>query len=438
MVGSVWELARILRTRRLASEELERIRNDRLRSVVRNAFDHVPYYRSLFLSAGLGPDDIRTVEDLPKLPITTKRDLRAAGLNNITARWADLGSCVTITGNGTTGEPFATYRTRSEQRTYFMLFMASLLSIGFRPTDRLCILGPVWPMPRRIHHRLGLFRRTVIPFSLSLEDQVRRLKEFQPTILWFYPSVLRAVMHYLKKPLREIIRPRILIGTAEVLDDVLRDRLNDELDADCFDLYGSSEFGPLAWECHAHEGLHLCADHFVFECLDSSSGSEAEPDAHAVVTSLYGYAMPFLRYRLEDLCDFDLRRCSCGSAFPLIGPVKGRENDLIKLPSGRCMSPLALQTALKRLPMVDQWRVVQESTGDLIVELAVNTPPVGQSFLDETEQEIRSLLGEPVNVEIRLVDFARDGKLKFKTFVSKIELPDSEARAVERSQDRWE
>ena len=101
------------------------------------------------------------------------------------------------------------------------------------------------------------------------------------------------------------------------------------------------------------------------------------------------------------------------------------------------MSPLALQTALKRLPMVDQWRAVQESTGELVVELAFNSA-VGQSFLEETEQEIRSLLGEPVNVEIRLVDFARDGKLKFKTFVSKIELPDSEARAVERSQDRWE
>src|SRR5271157_2867932 len=110
----------------LSAKRLERMRDEKLRSVVRNAFDHVPYYRALFLSAGIRPDDIRTAEDLPKLPVTTKRDLRAAGPANITARWTDLASCRTWTSNGTTGEPFVTYWGRSEERTYFMLFMASL------------------------------------------------------------------------------------------------------------------------------------------------------------------------------------------------------------------------------------------------------------------------------------------------------------------------
>lgn len=404
----------------LSPERLERMRDAKLRSVVRNAFDHVPYYRALFLSAGIRPDDIRTAEDLPKLPVTTKRDLRAAGPEKITARWADLSACRTWTTNGTTGEPFVNYWGRTEERTYFMLFMASLLSIGLRPTDRLCVLGPAWTTDRRMYHRFGLFRREVISVSLPFEAQIARLKSFRPTVLWFFPSALRALMHNLGGPLRELIRPRLAISTGEVLDHALRGRVTSDLGVECFDLYGSGEFGPLAWECRAHEGLHFYADHFILECLDIPGAWDMKQAGCAVVTSLYHYVMPFLRYKLEDLCECGFRSCSCGSGLPLIGYVGGRVNELIRLPSGRLLSPLIFQQILRPVRNVEQWRVVQESPGDFVVELAMKDR-VDKSILDEVRKDILSYLGEAVNIEMHVVDFMHAETLKFRTFISKIQ-----------------
>ena len=169
MIRRVLKLRSIVKNRRRTPSELELLRQKKLQAVIRNAYDHVQYYRSLFRSVGLSPDDIRTPEDLQHVPITTKDDLRAAGTENVTARWADLATCITTRTHGSSGKPFTVYRTASEHTTLPMLNMASLMAIGFRPRDRLAVLGPDSVKPPGLQHRMGLYRREHIPLStLSL------------------------------------------------------------------------------------------------------------------------------------------------------------------------------------------------------------------------------------------------------------------------------
>jgi phenylacetate-CoA ligase len=120
MIHEVLELRRMFRNRKLPPQELEALRERKLRAVIRNAYEHVPYYRSRFRSAGISPDDIRMVEDLRNLPISTKEEMRAAGPENTIADWGDPSSLITERTSGITGKPFTVYRTAAEARTIGM------------------------------------------------------------------------------------------------------------------------------------------------------------------------------------------------------------------------------------------------------------------------------------------------------------------------------
>lgn len=423
MIRQLLELARIYLSRRLSPQELGRLQSKRLRAVIRNAFDHVPYYRSLMESAGLAPSDIHSVEDLRRIPITTKEDLRRAGLHNITADWADLSSCSTTTTNGSTGEPITTYRTKSETNVYFMLFMYSLLTIGFRPQDKLCILGPYWEIRQRFRHKIGIFRRQIIGASVPMEAQIQRLRDFQPDILWFYPTALRALMHNLNKPLGDLIRPRIMVSTAEVFDEVLKQRVREQVDAQLADFYGSGEFGMIASQCTSCEAMHVISPYIHVECLERGEPAAPGKLGTVVATSLHNFAMPMIRFDLQDICRFSLKGCSCGCAWPLIDPPVGRDNDLITLPSGTIISPVGLQQVLKKYPDLEQWRLIQESPDRFVLRLSLRSEPAA-GLLEEIRSRFVDHLPEPTHFQVEAGDFIVEDGLKFRTVISKVPKPD--------------
>ena len=140
MIAEILELRQLLPNRKLSADELAELQNRKLRAVIHHAYENVPYYRSLFSSVGLSPGDIFTVEDLKHVPVTTKDDLRTAGVERTTTKGLDLASCHTQDTSGTTGKPFTTYLTDSEARIQKNVAFRALLSIGIRPRDRLTVL----------------------------------------------------------------------------------------------------------------------------------------------------------------------------------------------------------------------------------------------------------------------------------------------------------
>jgi phenylacetate-CoA ligase len=210
----------------------------------------------------------------------------------------------------------------------------------------------------------------------------------------------------------------IILG-GEVFDKNLKKLVEDDLDAEWFDSYGAYECGQIGWECTHHEGLHVNSDYVYVEYLPPENSSEEVNARTVTITNLFAFAQPFIRYKLGDLCVPSNKRCSCGRGLPLIDHLIGREDDLVKLPSGRIMTPNIFHYVLAGRTDVEQWRVVQESEDRVVLKLVMPERPDGE-LLDSLRSKCLEYLGEPVRIDIELVDFMEEETAKFRTFISNV------------------
>jgi phenylacetate-CoA ligase len=419
MISTALELRRLLRNRYLSPPKLRALQESKLRALIRHSYDNVPHYRSLFRSAGLYPEDVRTIEDLQHVPVTTKDDLRAPGAESAIAEGVDLSSCYSGRTSGTTGQPFVVYLSAQEARTRQLVRFRALLTAGFGPRDRLCVLRPRSHAPGFLG-RLGLYRQEHISSFLSLPEQIRHLQRTQPTVFIASPTELKAILHEVDYRLGEIIRPRMFINYLEVMDEGLAKRLKADTGAEMFNFYDSAEFAEIASDCPAHQGLHVNADQLILECLDDD-GEPARPGEPGVVviTRLSGYTMPFIRYRLGDISTSVEKQCPCGSSFPLIGPPVGREYDLVRLPSGRILPTIPLFRIVNKLDGIEQYRIIQESHDHFVLLMVPRDNPE-QAVLSDLRARLIRYLGEPAGFDIQIVDFMQEDAPKFKKFISKL------------------
>jgi phenylacetate-CoA ligase len=407
------ELLRLLRGRLPSGDELEAIRGRRLRSLVRHAFDNVAYYRRLFDSAGLHPGDIRSVEDLRHVPISTRDQLRGAGEDGF-ARGVDRAAGMIARTSGSTGRPWSIFRTRGENRLRRALDFRSMRWAGVEPRDVIATVGPVRSVSRPLA-KLGLYRTEHVSPFLGIDQQIERLRQIRPSVLWIYPSALRALLRHAGS-LAAVARPRMLITAAEPFDDLLRRRVLEERPIETRNFYGAVEAGRIAWECATGEGLHVNADCVVVELAEDEVEGAARP---VVITNLSARAMPILRYRLGDRVELVDRPCSCGASLPLMRPPAGRDWDLIELPSGRLVPPWGVSATLVPLPELRQYRVVQKSVDRLLIQLRCEPAPA-PGAVDALRAKLEQHFGEPLRLDIELVERIDEGAGKFRVYVSEI------------------
>jgi phenylacetate-CoA ligase len=418
MIREIRELISVHRVGRMPASELRELQNGKLRALVRHACQNVPYYRSLFDTAGLSPAAVRDINDLQHVPITSKADLKRAGLSAIIDRRVDPSSRKSWRTSGTTGDQFDLYGSNGELAIRAMVTFRAYRTIGFGPGDRLCHLGPGLP---RLNWWIVPYRNKSISALRPMNEQIRELRAARPTILRVWPTAFRALLHQVDYRLSDIARPRALITSAEVFDPSLRRRVKADLpDIEIFNFWAAMEFGEIACECPAHEGLHVQADQVILEILrgDGQPCAAGQPGS-AVITALCNYTMPLIRYRLGDICTAISGTCSCGSVFPLISAPQGRHEDVIRLPSGQLRSALGLGTVVDGFDEVDQYRFIQESRDHLVVKLVLFND-VGEEAVARFRAGLMDYLGEPIRVDIDIVDSITQDRYKFRKFISKV------------------
>jgi phenylacetate-CoA ligase len=420
MLTELAELAVLMRNRRLPLERLRQLQDRRLCAVVRHAYDAVPYYRDLFTAARLAPGDIRSVDDLRHIPITTKAAMKSAGLPRLVAHGSDLSACTRSRTNGTEGLLFDSWHDRTEARTRRLLGFRRLREAGYGPRDRLVVLGPSFHPPPRPHHRLGFFRTSHLPASRPVPDYVSLLRQVRPTILKAWPTVLMMLRGDVSGPFAEVAQPRAVFTSSEVCPESIRRWIRNNMRAEPFELYVASEVGEIAWECRAHQGLHVNADHVLVECLDQC-GQPCAPgeSGSVVVTSLYGGTMPFLRYRLGDEAAPIAGPCPCGCAFPRMSVPAGRVNDLIRLPSGAVMPCTRVLFGLFGEDDIQQLRFIQDDH-DRFRLLLVPSAAFRPARLAHFRAVVLESLGEPVAVSVEAVESIPSEPGKHRWFVSKL------------------
>lgn len=398
--------------------ELEEIQNKKLRGLIRHAYQNVPFYRDAFKKRGIPPDNIKTVQDLVKLPILKKKDIQERPQDFIAQNFNIKQFRKTRT-SGSTGIPLTLYTAPTDESYNKTVNVRAMMENGMKLTHKLMeITHPESFTNKSWFQWLGIYRKERLSVYDSPEINVNKFAEYSPDILIGYPSVLSMMADYITQNNIRITPPEKIFTSAEMLFDGMRKKIVSTFGCDVIDLYGCTELRRLAWECSKHEGYHADIDFAVIEIV--KDGSLEDEDGSIIVTGLHNYAMPLIRYQNGDAAQTSQHTCSCGRGLPLIGKIKGRMDDMIVLPSGRVISPRSINV-LDYINGINQYRIIQEEKGLFVVQIEINAR-FSEKTIHEIEEQIRKgCLNEHVTIQIKEVEkIPQEKSGKIRTVISKV------------------
>jgi len=384
--------------------ELMNIQLKRLKAIIRYAYDYVPYYHRLFKSAKFKPEYLKDQDDMRRIPTTAKEDLQKSYPDTI-AKGIDLSKQSSTYTSGSTGIPLKVIKDKRTDACYGAKFEYPFLECGVKRGDKLVQIRYVTEsiiMPK-IFSWIPTY---LVPVYDKNERIVNVLKQINLDAILTYPSVLMDLSN------SDIsgINPKVIFSLGETLPQHCRNSVRRAFNVEINDIYGSEEFGFVAFECNEHTGLHVITDCALLEFLKDEEPVAAGEVGEIVVTGLYNHAMPFIRYRLEDLGIPSDERCGCGRAWPVIKSVEGKTRDFFVLPSGRKISPGALLRSFyeemkEQVFGISQWQLIQEKRNKVLLNV-VKGKEFDANAIERIRKKIEAIfvrLGENVEVNLQVV-----------------------------------
>lgn len=351
--------------------------NKRLRSVVRYAYDFVPFYNRTFRLAGIRPDSIKTVSDLGKLPIVGKNEIREDP-DSLISREFRQQDLRTLSTSGSTGKPLRIFVSKDEDGFRKAKHLRANMSCGHMPLDRwVTVTSPShFSEVSGFQHMLGIYAPVFVSVFADVRTQLSAVAEIRPDVLDGYSSSLFVLAKEADRTSMDAIRPKAIFGGAELADDATRRFVEEVFDAPFYDQYATIEFERMAWQCPARFGYHMDADALVMQFVDENGEDVAEGESGEIVcTSLFNYAMPFIRYAVGDTGISSDEECPCGRKLPLMKMIEGRKDSLLFLPGGRILSPRAFTVAMGRFPSnqcIEQYRVTQKKIDRFEIQIVAH------------------------------------------------------------------
>ena len=401
------------RPHRAERATLEAFQLRRLRALVRHAYDHVPFYRRRFEAARFEPEQVRSLADLERIPIVDKEDLREAGTDCI-ADDVDRSRLIARPTSGTTGLPFDVWRTRGEVKLLTAIALRRLHMHGIHVRDhRVVVKSPEpgmtgGPEPNPIHARLGFNPRVGVDATHSRDRIVARLRELRPDVISGWSQALADTASILRDEDREVLRPRLICPGGETLSVRARALIAEGFRAPILDRYAADEIMQMADECRAGGTFHLIESTGLFEVVTDARGTRALPgeSGELLLTGLFSWSMPFIRYRIGDRVTAGELGCPCGAAVPTLLRIEGRTMDLFELPDGRRIHPYLLDVPLlAEVPWLQKYQFVQQSRDRValrLMPLPAATPPPGAAA--DLERRIANDRSLPWTVRCEIVD----------------------------------
>ena len=333
-------------------EQILAWQNERLVKQVRHVYDHVPYYRKKMEEKGVTTEDIRSVEDLSKLPFLTKADLRDAYPYGLCGM--PLSQCVRIQStSGTTGRRVVAFYTQHDIDLWDECCARAIMAAGGTNEDVVQVsygygLFTGGPGLNGGSHKVGCL--TLPMSSGNTERQIQFMCDLGATIICCTPSYAAYLAESINEQgLRDKIHLKAGIFGAEAWTQEMRRDIEKALGIKAYDIYGLTEIsGPgVAFECSAQTGMHINEDHFIAETIDPDTG-EVLPDGskgELVFTCLTKEAFPLLRYRTRDICVLTREKCSCGRTHVKMSKPMGRSDDML-IVKGVNVFPSQIETVL--------------------------------------------------------------------------------------------
>jgi len=408
----------------ISPEKLKRFQDRALRRAVKYAYS-VPVYNKKYKEVNIHPNDIKGIDDLHKLPMVSKNDMRKVFPNGIIPNNVNKNKLWLISSSGSTGKPFSFYRDT------FGLFLDlvygdrchRIVDINWRK-DRLTSFGPHdtpgrydYAIKHAIVDNLKIFSSSMvnvqhIPYSFKdIDKKIEKINSFKPDYILAPPIEIQALATLKKKGYGKDIKPRVIVTSGGMLDGYLRSYIQDAFQCRVVDMYSSVEMSTGAIECK--EGnYHVLSDYIYLEVLDDKGEpvSSGEP-GNVVLTRFFGKGTPFIRYTgLEDIITPLYDTCSCGMHSQLIKRIDGRQVHQIKSPDGKYITPYIFTEPMRILKTdkLLQYQVVQEKLDKIDILIVINEdkrnePPSVDKLIAELKKEYYKIFGKTFEFEVKEV-----------------------------------
>ena len=417
MYKALYYLPHVLKNQYLKPENLKKLQEKRLRNLVQHAYRNTRFYKEKFRKAGITPHDIHGLDELEKIPFTTKEEVVKGA--NIAAGYHE-GNCDVHFTSGTSGTTLKVLYDIENHAYEIALTCRYHWAQGVRPWHNYFMIlhDPVelkGAQKRSIFHK-----RMSIPGDIPDEEKVELARKYRPQVIAGHLSTLVAMAKIVQEK-KISIAPKIIIIGGELNPPPYRQYVETVFGGQTFDKYGAFETKSIAWECNQHN-MHIDADSVIVECVKGGEVVTAQERGEVVVTSLWNWAMPFIRYRLGDSGVLSDEVCGCGRTLPLMKVIEGRIDDFIVLPSGNVLPPTALVPLFFKTQEIEQFRIIQNRKDLLEVEIMPNkdyTGVVEKTILEKLEK----IINEPIHIQIKKVETINQKvKTKYRTVISNVKM----------------
>ncbi|RJQ27870.1 MAG: phenylacetate--CoA ligase family protein [Peptococcaceae bacterium] len=404
-------------------EELRQEQEKQLRRIISFAYENVPYYRKLFNALRIIPGDIKGIKDLEGLPILTKEIIKQNRADFRPVNLKKIKYYESATG-GSTGTPFKYRLERFDKFLSAALLYRGWGYGGYELGDRTVLLANAALSPG-VKSKLAVITqeiarniRKLSAFDMDdkgIKSYIKVMNSFKPKFIRGCASSIYFFARWIAKNRPALHQPVAVFTTAEKLYPVMREMIKDAFKCNVYDTYGLNDGGVSAFECPDYSGLHIDTERSVMEVVDENGEQLENGEGKILATSLYNYAMPFIRYDTGDLGRITINTCRCGRGYKLLQEVIGRNFDILVTPEGKGIHGCFFtNTILEYCPGIKEYQVVQERLDRIVVKIFPEED-FKENQLDKVKEVIRKRSkGWQVEFEfVDKIDRTSSGKYQF-------------------------
>jgi phenylacetate-CoA ligase len=422
------EFDRLKKFDRLSGAQTSQLQTQKLDKLIKHAGKTTEWYRKIIASKKIDIALPINIADLAFFPVTTKLDIRENTEQFLSSSYT-RDSLNTAKTGGSTGVSLNLFFDEPCQQLRNAAQMYADNLAGWNIGDRVAAVWGNPPIARSLKEKLRsyLLERTIYLDTMDLNSTsmmafVKLWQAFSPEVIFGHSHSIYILAQFLLKNNIQNVRPKGIVATSMMLVEHERIIIEQAFSCKVTNRYGCEEVGLIAVECEQHQGMHINNAHLIVECLDGNDQpvKSGEP-GKLVITDLNNYAMPLIRYRVEDVGILSERQCSCGRTSPLLERLEGRVADFLKKADGGQVAGVSLvERTLTKIPGIEQMQLVQEQ----LHEIHINRVK-GKEYNEQTDQLLINELKLVFDADVALIindvtSIAQEKSGKYRFSICKI------------------
>ncbi len=382
-------------------QEIQKLQWKKFKFMLSHAYDNCEIYHKKMKSSGLRPEDIKSKQDLLKIPTIDKEEYRKNFPSGVLAKGYNLKNCYLARTSGSTGEPLQIAIDPDAILQKMIINLRTCEMANYRIGEKLLQVSAQIDIGYNQVFNLLLRRKYISPFEEDIKKTIDEINLFKPTAIVGYTSFIKLLAETIRDDKNYNFSLKSIMTTGELLLPNSREKIEDTFNTELFDQYGSVEFGRISGECSEHQGYHINVDTALVEFVKDNEHCTVGETGDIIVTSLINKAAPFIRYRIDDLGKSLEESCNCGRSLPLMNGLSGRIQDFLCTADGIFVIPEKAYRMLRKYDSIKQFQVIQKMNKNLIIKV-LEEKALSKRDIKSIIKQFQDYLGN-IGVDVEIV-----------------------------------